>query len=193
MADDGVGPWRPAPGIIWALGASLLINIAMVGGGVGYWAATRRAPPAPMAVGEPASWTPGRGGPPRDVWARELTPRTFILALPPRHRRAAIRKVIREGRASVELVRANMEAREAVLAAMFADEYDSDAVAQALARARDTEAQLVARGHEILLTVIDEIPADQRARALATLRANLDSPKPVQRQAPPPRRSRSQP
>ncbi len=174
MADVGAGPLQPRPWMMWALGASLLANVVVLGGGVGFWAAARREPAAAIVAGELGH--DARAGVYDGVWTRELTPRTLIGALPPQQRRAAIRKVIREGRASVDLVRANMEAREAVLVAMFADDYNSEDVAQALERARETEARLVARGHEILLTVIDEIPPDQRGRALESLRAHLDRP-----------------
>lgn len=193
MADGATAPIHRSAWVFWALAASLVLNFSLVGGAVGYWIATQRAPAfaaggsedlAPIDAEQRAE-DPG-------LWMRELSPRVFISALPPRYRRTATRTVIREGRASVELVRANVEARRAVLDALFVDEFDADAVAAALAHARETENRMVARGHEILLSVLEDIPPEQRGDALTSMRASLvrrglDGQDGQRRDGPPPR------
>lgn len=150
---------------------SVLVNVLLMGGAVGYGVSARNAAAERLLTEDTqrarALVRPG------DVWNRELNPRALLAALPPELRRQAARGFLEQGRGARHVVREGRRAREAALAEIFAEDFDAEAVGAALQQAREAEARMVARGHDVLLSVLSSLPEEERRAALQRVRDGL--------------------
>jgi uncharacterized membrane protein len=138
-----------------ALAASLLFNVFVIGVLVGGKAAgARLAGPWARDAGEPV------------FLARDFSPRHFVMALPEERRREVARYAMREGRDAMPMIREAREAGAQALAALSAEDFDPEAALAALNAAREAQARVERRGHEILVTVLADLPDDVRLDAL---------------------------
>ncbi len=159
------------------LAVSVLLNMVLLGAGVGYGVSaltTPRVAPVSVAPDEQASLEAQILARPSDLWNRDLNPRALLAALPPEYRRTAMREFIREGRRASPVVREAMQARREVLRQIFEEEFDAEAVGRTLDAARTTEIEMIGRGHRILLSVLAEVPPDIRQHTLARVRRGVD-------------------
>jgi hypothetical protein len=146
---DGRSPPRTGRGLRIALALSLSLNLLILGlvGGAALSRSGQDERPALRALG--------------------LGP--FALALP-RDARADMRDRIGEDAVRLRAERARIAASlRTVQRALLADPFDRDAAERALARSRAAALALQSGGHEALLRTLEDLPAEERARAAERL------------------------
>lgn len=117
-------------------------------------------------------WRQPAPAPTEEVSARSLPdPRRIERALPP-ERRAAVREALRGDRAELMAsVRAMRAAQAEVQRSLAAEDFDTDALAAALAEVRAREQATAERVHAGLLRMAGQLSADERARVAEHLRS----------------------
>ncbi|MDF1768816.1 periplasmic heavy metal sensor [Maricaulis sp.] len=164
---------RPSLPWITALIGSVLINGALVGYLVHH---TTDGPDWQMRVPAPDSG-PGRGGAPG---RGGFDLRGFVEALPEASRQEA-RVRLRASFADMgDLARDGRLARRQLDTLLVADEFDTEAVAQAMAELRQIQREVEARIEAVVLDVVSELDAETRAAALQAGRDRMG------RRGPPP-------
>ncbi len=152
------------------LAVSLLFNVFIVGVAVGGKAAgVRMAGP----------WTQEPTD--RPAPERQFSPRQFVMALPPEHRRNVTRRLMSEGGGSLPMMREARAAGEQALATLSADDFDPDAALAALNTARDAQLRLERRGYEVLVEILNDLPDDVRLETLKQVRRQDDRRTPRRR------------
>lgn len=113
----------------------------------------------------------GPGAPPVEpsAFIGELSPRGLTESLDPDERRAVRQRVSREGLRSAPLFREIGQARRDFESAVRADPFDATAARDALTRLRQTELQLQTRSGDLMIDILADLPAEERARALEGL------------------------
>jgi uncharacterized membrane protein len=105
-------------------------------------------------------------------------PRAFDAPIGPRagleltdEQRRAMREAFEgAGLRAAPLFRELREARDAFETAVRAEPFDADGARAALARIRTAETQLRERSNDVMITILSDLPADERAQMLEGMR-----------------------
>jgi uncharacterized membrane protein len=137
------------------LAVSLAANLLLLGFVVG--AGVRLAGPAATRP-EPVAFS------------ERLSPRGLLQGLSPDARREVRQAIVGEGLRAAPLLRELREARAAFEATARAEPFDAEAVREALAQLQQVEGQLRDRSSELVITILEDLPPEERARALVEMR-----------------------
>ncbi len=106
---------------------------------------------------------------PREIEA-PFDPRAGAAELSPEQRRAFREAFVGEGLRSAPLFRELRDARDAFDAAVRTDPFDADGARAALDRIRDASTQLQERSNEVMVDMLADMPAAERAQMLDAMR-----------------------
>jgi uncharacterized membrane protein len=114
----------------------------------------------------------GPGAPSSDAASFDAAfgPRRVLESLSPAERRDVRRTIVGEGLRATPLLRELRAAREDFEATARAEPFDVEATRAALERLREVERQLQDRSGELMLTILGELPPEERAQALREMR-----------------------
>jgi uncharacterized membrane protein len=136
------------------LAGSIAVNLVLVGFVVGAGARLSSAD-AP------------RRGP--EIAAPALSTRALIRSLPEAERPRARREILGEGVRSAPLLGELREARREFEESVRAEPFDAEGARAALVRLRSAESELRTRSSELVITILADLPAEERARILTEM------------------------
>jgi uncharacterized membrane protein len=113
---------------------------------------------------------PDAAGPAPSVVAAELTPGALYRSLSPQNRRAVRRMVVGEGLRSAPLFGELRDAVRDFETIARAEPFDADRARDALDRIWEVEGRLRERSTELIVEILAELPAEDRARMVAEMR-----------------------